>query len=72
MLALEQSRDLVIKHGLDPGAHGGQGAAALSGREISETLAEIVKPNFLKLVDEINRTLIYAASETRGKPVTQV
>ena len=41
-------------------------------REASVTLQEIVKPAFLKLAEEINRTLIYAASQTRGEPVSRI
>ena len=37
--------------------------------DASETLQQIVKPLLLKLVEEVNRTLIYTASQTRGEPI---
>ena len=39
---------------------------------ISSTLLEIVKPCFLGLVEEINRVLVFTASETHGVPVSRV
>jgi Tfp pilus assembly PilM family ATPase len=35
-------------------------------------MAQILKPQFLTLVDEIKRVCLYAASETRGGAVTKV
>ena len=43
-----------------------------SGSDISATLLEIVKPCFLDLVNEINRVLVFTASETHGVPVSRV
>jgi Tfp pilus assembly PilM family ATPase len=40
--------------------------------DISTTLLEIVKPCFLGLVEEINRVLVFTASETHGVPVSRV
>ena len=40
--------------------------------DVSSTLLEIVKPCFLELVDEINRVLVFTASETHGVPVSRV
>ena len=40
--------------------------------DVSATLREIVKPCFLELVDEINRVLVFTASETHGVPVSRV
>lgn len=40
--------------------------------EISATLAEILKPCFLELIEEINRVLIFTASETHGAPLSRV
>ena len=47
--------------------------AKLNNRtEISGTLAEILKPCFLELIEEINRVLIFTASETHGTPLSRV
>jgi len=43
-----------------------------SASDISATLLEIVKPCFLDLVNEINRVLVFTASETHGVPVSRV
>jgi len=43
-----------------------------SGSDVSSTLLEIVKPCFLDLVNEINRVLVFTASETHGVPVSRV
>jgi len=68
----DMARDLVYTHGLNCKNREHDSRFQCSAVEVSETLTEIVKPRFLKLVDEINRALIYAASETRGEPVKQV
>lgn len=44
----------------------------LNNEAIFDALQNILRPNFLKLVEEINRSLIYAASETRGGSVKQI
>jgi len=64
---------LVYTHGLGSDS---QEPAARSGDDddinVVETLREIVKPAFLQLVGEINRALIYAASQTRGESVSRI
>jgi type IV pilus assembly protein PilM len=40
--------------------------------DASETLQQIVKPAVLNLAEEINRTLIYTASQTRGEPISRI
>lgn len=39
---------------------------------VTVALYSVLKPLFMELVEDINRALIYAASETRGLPVKQV
>ncbi|WP_373096692.1 pilus assembly protein PilM [Zhongshania sp.] len=40
--------------------------------EHSDTLIQILKPLFVKLVDEINRAMSYTASQTRGEPIRHI
>jgi type IV pilus assembly protein PilM len=40
--------------------------------DVSGTLQQIVKPALLNLAEEINRTLIYTASQTRGEPISRI
>ena len=60
--------ELVQQHSLAPDAEQGSEHA----REIADTLVQIVKPEFLRLVEEINRTLIYTASQTHGKQISRI
>ncbi len=39
---------------------------------VADAFYSVLKPLFMELVEDINRALIYAASETRGMPVKQV
>lgn len=71
-VTLDMSRELIIKHGLQLNNNTVNLSAAETGIDIPKSLNEILKPMFMKLADEINRALIYAASETRGEPVKQV
>jgi len=67
----EAALNLVLTHGL-------QKRPAFApvdddgGTDVSATLLEIVKPCFLDLIDEINRVLVFTASETHGVPVSRV
>ncbi len=67
-----QARELVSAHGLDPAASSDHAAAQVTGVDVARTLMEIVKPIFLQVVDEINRALIYMASETHGESLDRV
>jgi type IV pilus assembly protein PilM len=40
--------------------------------DIAETLQEIIKPVFLELADEINRVLVYTASQTHGESISRI
>jgi type IV pilus assembly protein PilM len=68
----DAARELILANGIGttPGfaaAHNSDGQA-----DISATLLEILKPRFLDLIEEINRVLIFTASETHGVPVSRV
>ena len=45
---------------------------AIDESGLFNTLSEILKPQFMKLVEEVKRAFLYAASETRGRGVQQV
>ena len=68
----EMAKDLVLRTGVHSNVSGG--AIDLTAEEfgLTETMSEILKPQFLKLVDEIKRVCLYAAAETRGGSVTHV
>lgn len=67
-MPVDSVMQLVHDHSLDPAAIG-QHSQDL---DIAGTLLQIVKPAFLRLVEEINRTLIYTASQTRGERVSRI
>lgn len=64
-----EARALVDRYGLGAPQAPASGAKA---EEIGQTLAEIIKPSLLRLAEEVNRALIYIASETRGAPVDRI
>ncbi|MDJ0833731.1 MAG: pilus assembly protein PilM [Gammaproteobacteria bacterium] len=71
-IPLEKARELVFLHGIDSG-EGHWIPDGLGGdKAVSATLLEIIKPAFRKLVEEINRMLVYTASETHGEPLSRV
>jgi len=65
-------RKLVDLHSLDPRDGGKEHALETAGIDVAATLQEILKPSFLELVDEINRALIYMASQTHGESVDRI
>lgn len=68
----EMTRDLILRSGVQKTANDDAVAETLSEAGIENTMAQILKPQFLKLVDEIKRVCLYAASETRGGAVAKV
>lgn len=61
--------DLIRKQGFHA-----RGRAATAGAEgeLAQTITEILRREFVALAAEINRTLLYTASRTRGKTVDRV
>ncbi len=66
------ARDLVLRTGVRSAGLAHSGADELDEADLGSAIAEILKPQFNKLVEEIKRVCLYTASETRGGAVTQV
>jgi Tfp pilus assembly PilM family ATPase len=66
------ARDLVSSSGVNPATSGDSNMTTTDESGHINSLTEILKPQFLKLVDEIKRAFLYAAAETRGGAVTKV
>lgn len=66
----DMARDLAIRTGVNlPGDSVSQ---AIDETGLVGTMSQIVKPQFIRLVEEIKRVCLYAAAETRGGSVSQV
>lgn len=61
----DMAYQLLYQQGMD--AHGN----LHSDNEFARTLTEVLRPEFAALSDEVNKTLIYTASVTRGSSVEQ-
>ena len=61
-LSTQMARDMVRRSGIRSENETG----------LTETISEILKPQFMTLVDEIKRVCLYAAAETRGGGVSRV
>ncbi len=68
----DMARSLVLRTGVRAGGHDDPVSAAVDEAGVVNTMSEILKPHFLKLVDDIKRVCLYAAAETRGGAVTKV
>lgn len=68
----DTARQLLSHTGVYPESSNDPLSDALDETGLINTLSEILKPQFMKLVEEIKRAFLYAASETRGRGVTQV
>ena len=64
------ARDLMVRSGVR--ASSDPVNETLDDAGLGDTIAEILKPQFLGLVDEIKRVCLYAAAETRGGAVNKV
>lgn len=66
-----QAGEMLLSVGFEPPA----GATPrLDGeeRELAITITEVLKPLFIELEDEVNKALIYTASETRGASIERI
>ncbi|MDH3374181.1 MAG: pilus assembly protein PilM [Gammaproteobacteria bacterium] len=68
----EMARDLILRAGVQSANPGDAVEATIAEAGLVNTISEILKPQFLKLVAEIKRVCLYAAAETRGGVVGQV
>ena len=68
----DTAKQLVSRTGVHPGSNTDLVPDEFDETGLFNTLSEILKPQFMKLVEEIKRAFLYAASETRGRGVTQV
>ena len=66
------ARNLVSRSGIEVQRRHDAVSDAIDESGVLSTLSEILKPQFLILAEEIKRAFLYAASETRGRNVTQV
>ena len=68
----EKTLDLINKHGFRSENSRNSSQFAYSDEDITKTLLDIVRPIFEELIDEINRVLIFAASENHGESITKI
>lgn len=65
-IPIDVAQDLLRQNGLRTTSTGPQPGDSNADLAIGKTLLEIVRPEFLKLVNEIERAFLYAASESYG------
>ncbi len=68
----DMARDLVLRTGVCSGGDPQSGSRDIDDGGLVRAMSEILKPQFVKLVEEIKRVCLYAAAETRGGSVSQV
>ena len=69
-LSEDLARNLMVRSGVR--ASDDPVTESLEDADLGDTIAEILKPQFMALVDEIKRVCLYAAAETRGGAVSRV
>jgi len=69
-MSVEETKDLFYRHGFK--ASQPNHLATGQGDEFADMLLDIAKPLFMQLIDEISRVIVFIASETRGRPVSNV
>jgi len=71
-LSQEGVRRLIREHGFPANGEVSHMMGGADGLNVPATLLDILKPNFMSLVEEINRVLVFTASETRGRPIERI
>ncbi len=66
-LSINVARDLVLTHGLDPLQRATDSTDNNFDAEVARTLVQIVRPEFMRLVHEIDRAFLFADSESQGE-----
>ncbi|MBK7616683.1 MAG: pilus assembly protein PilM [Burkholderiales bacterium] len=68
-LGPDMARRLLATKGLGGGA---EAPPARADGEMAQTLAEVLRPEMALLLAEINKTLVYTASRSRGRGIDQI
>jgi len=61
------AKQLLLEHGIDTTAGGADGIG-----QFSAAAKEVLRPQLLALKAEVSKTLVYAASKTRGESVDKI
>ena len=68
----ESTIDLILKHGFEFGESNQLPETSYADENVAKTLLDIAKPILSELIEEINRVLIFAASENQGKSISKI
>lgn len=71
-MSKESTLDLINKHGFDASVKKRSSQVAYLDEDITKTLLDIARPSLSELIEEINRVLIFAASENHGEAITEI
>ncbi len=65
-----QAREMLYRYGVSSATDIGSDAGIMETKtQIASTVAEILKPEFRRLADELGKVLIYVASQSRGSSI---
>lgn len=67
-----EAHNLVMRTGLEPLNRSDQVSVALNESGVFNTLLEIIKPELMRLVTEIERAVLFTSSETHGGRVSRI
>ena len=71
-MSRESTLELIEKHGFLQDNNNMSTQVAYSDEGITKTLLDIARPIFDEVIDEINRVLIFAASENHGESIDKI
>ena len=71
-MTADMAQSLMVRAGVGSAMDTRNGDATIDEEDLLATIIEILKPQFLSLVDEIKRVCLYAAAETRGGAVSRI
>jgi type IV pilus assembly protein PilM len=73
VLGMPEELAASLLYASSPDVHNASGVTRMAGHdEASQMVADVLRPEMNQLLQEINKTLVYMASKTRGKSVDQV
>lgn len=68
----EATYELILKHGFESDESNQLSKISYTDENVATTLLDISKPILSDLIEEINRVLIFSASETQGKSISKI
>lgn len=71
-MSYKSTLDLIEKYGFDKDINSSSASMSYVDEEVTKSLLDVARPLLTEFIDEINRILIFSASENHGESITKI